>query len=278
MKRKEPLLDLCLKKLCANLAPGQPLDELQQVLAPMYLLHRYQVEAAAKLIGGVNYRYVVNGEPVVNEPVSATEQRRALAALLVTLNNQFLALPTELEKLLVPKAYGSATSREDFPTRMGLFTDPLTMAETSANHTLNFMLNPQRLNRLSWQFESQNAHLAPFELAQQLIDNSQRNLAENNNQISQRVAYLTAYHLSQSMLSESTAPEVKSQLEWALIQWHEQLTNAASANEGGNESTEEAYALSAFPSYLARRIEHFLANGEWPDAFTPAQMPPGSPI
>src|SRR5205814_103934 len=36
-----------------NLAAGQPLALLQEVLVPVYLWHRYQVTAAAKTIGGL---------------------------------------------------------------------------------------------------------------------------------------------------------------------------------------------------------------------------------
>lgn len=249
-----------------NLAPGRPLDELQQVLAPMYLLHRYQVEAAVKLVGGVDYRYVVNGEPIINEAVSADEQQQAIAALMNTLNTDFLQLPTTIENLLVPKAYGSYDSREDFPTRMGLFSDPITMAETSANHTLSLLLNSQRLNRLNWQFErGGNKHTSPRALAQKLIENASNNIkTHNNSQISQRVAYLTAYHLAASMLNSATAPEVRSQFEWALHNWKAALEN----------ESEDAY----FAHYLMRRLAHVLEHQEWLDSFSPAQMPPGSPI
>lgn len=252
-----------------NLAPGRPLDELQQVLAPMYLLHRYQVEAAVKLVAGVNYRYILNGEPIVNEAVSAEEQKQALNALISTLNTGFLTLPPNVEKLLVPKAYGSYDSREDFPTRMGLFNDPITMAETSANHTLSLLLNAQRLNRLNWQFQREGSqHLSPRALAQQLIANADENIAtDNNGQISQRIAYLTAYHLSRSMLNTATAPEVQSQLEWALTNWKTALDAKAT-------NTEDAY----FAQYLARRLAYVLEHHEWMDSFSPAQMPPGSPI
>src|SRR5215204_460186 len=36
-----------------NIAPGQPLALLNEVLVPLYLHHRYQLEATSKLIGGV---------------------------------------------------------------------------------------------------------------------------------------------------------------------------------------------------------------------------------
>ncbi|WP_231915281.1 zinc-dependent metalloprotease [Lewinella sp. 4G2] len=44
-----------------NLAPGQPVSELEKVLTPVYLMHRYQVEAVAKKIAGYHYQYETVG-------------------------------------------------------------------------------------------------------------------------------------------------------------------------------------------------------------------------
>src|SRR5256885_10033926 len=53
-----------------NLAVGEPLSSLEEKLVPLYLHHRYQLEAAAKSIGGVDYTYAVkeNGA-VIPQPV-----------------------------------------------------------------------------------------------------------------------------------------------------------------------------------------------------------------
>ena len=42
-----------------SIAPNTPLSELEQALVPIYNFHRYQVEATAKLIAGVDYAYEV---------------------------------------------------------------------------------------------------------------------------------------------------------------------------------------------------------------------------
>ncbi len=41
---------------------GQPLSRLVEVFSPLYLYHRYQLTAAVKLIGGVDYAYAVRGD------------------------------------------------------------------------------------------------------------------------------------------------------------------------------------------------------------------------
>ena len=53
----------------------------------MYLFHRYQLEAASKLVGGLNYIYAVRGDnATVADIVRARQpQRRALDAILKTI-------------------------------------------------------------------------------------------------------------------------------------------------------------------------------------------------
>ena len=45
-----------------NIPEGAPLATLEEVLVPIYMYHRYQVEAAAKVIGGLRYTYAVHGD------------------------------------------------------------------------------------------------------------------------------------------------------------------------------------------------------------------------
>ena len=65
---------------------GTPMAQLEETLVPLYLLHRYQTEAAIKEIGGLDYRYNLRGDGQPGpEIVSAAEQKKALAAVLKTL-------------------------------------------------------------------------------------------------------------------------------------------------------------------------------------------------
>ena len=51
-------------------------------LLPVYLLHRYQTEAAAKVLGGLFYTYALRGDgQKITERIPGAEQRRALDAL-----------------------------------------------------------------------------------------------------------------------------------------------------------------------------------------------------
>lgn len=251
-----------------NLADGQTLDQLEPILVPMYLLHRFQTEATVKLIGGMHYRYYVKGEGDSNyRPVEAKRQNAALNVLLRTLETDFLQLPPQIQQLLVPKAYGSVDSREDFQSRMGLIRDPITIAEASAQHSLQLMLHPERLNRLRWQHQQDSAIPSPRMLAMKLSEATLQPLRSHNDAVSQRVAYLALHQLAMASRHSNTAPEVRAQLE---AQLH---ADAAWLQRHGRRSAD-----ADFSHYLATRLEHFLAEGEWLDDFTPVSMPPGSPI
>ena len=45
-----------------NIREGTPLSTLEDVLVPIYLLHRYQTEAVSKLVAGVDYRFALRGD------------------------------------------------------------------------------------------------------------------------------------------------------------------------------------------------------------------------
>lgn len=133
----------------ANLRTGAPLATLEDALVPLYLLHRYQVEAAAKLIGGVDYTFALRGDgQVATRPVAPAEQRRALAAVLATLTPQALALPDALAAMIPPRPPSWPRGREHFKIRTGPAFDALAPAEAAAKHTLQFLFAPERAARL----------------------------------------------------------------------------------------------------------------------------------
>ncbi|MEI8641393.1 zinc-dependent metalloprotease [Pseudoalteromonas sp. Hal099] len=70
-----------------NIKTGDALSQLEEKLVPLYLFHRYQVEAAVKLIAGVNYEYETrNNSPAKGAQVVAkAQQQAALSAVLTTL-------------------------------------------------------------------------------------------------------------------------------------------------------------------------------------------------
>jgi hypothetical protein len=128
---------------------GTPMSQLADVLVPLYLMHRYQTEATAKEIGGLDYRYALRGDgQEVTAIVPAADQRKALTAVLRTLTPETLALPEPLLRLLPPVAPGYARTRESFAAFTGLAFDPVAAAESAADLTLALLFDPQRASRL----------------------------------------------------------------------------------------------------------------------------------
>lgn len=135
-----------------SIPQGRVMADLEHVLVPLYLAHRYQVEAVSKIIGGVRYTYAVRGDgQQTNEPVQETEQQRAFGAMLETLRPEFLALPENIIHLIPPQPNGFSRDRELFKSNTGGLFDPLAAASSSAELTLRMLLMPERLNRLSEQ-------------------------------------------------------------------------------------------------------------------------------
>src|SRR6185369_6131789 len=132
-----------------NIREGAPMATIEDVLVPIYMYHRYQVEAATKLIGGQDYTFSLKGKGDRNpQIVSPEEQRRALAVVLDTIKPEALAVPESLLRLIPPRPAGYQRTREDFRIRTQPVFDALAPAEAVADHVSGFLLNPERAARL----------------------------------------------------------------------------------------------------------------------------------
>jgi hypothetical protein len=128
---------------------GQPLAQLEDTFVPLYLLHRYQTEAAAKVLGGLDYRYAVRGDgQVITALIPGAEQKKALAALLKTLSPEALTIPEELLKLFPPRPPAYPRTRESFAAHTGLAFDAMGAVERSAELTASLLFEPSRASRL----------------------------------------------------------------------------------------------------------------------------------
>ncbi len=149
---------------------GTPLAELERVLVPLYLAHRYQVEATAKIIGGVHYTYAVKGDgsPAL-KAVDDAQQRDALAALLLTLDPATLLLPDRILALIPPQPPMYARDRELFKTYTGNVFDVVAAAQSAAAHTIDLVLQPERLARMLMQRAQDPARLSAHDLIDQVL-------------------------------------------------------------------------------------------------------------
>jgi hypothetical protein len=136
----------------ANLPEGRPLAQLEEVLVPLYLYHRYQVEAAVKLIGGVDYSYAVRGDARrLPEAVPGESQRAAIDALLQAVTPEALRLPANIRTQLPPRPPGYVPHRELFDGHTGLVFDPYAPAEVASGMVFDLLANAERAARLAYQ-------------------------------------------------------------------------------------------------------------------------------
>ena len=128
------------------LPTGEPLAQLRRAFVPIWLIDRYQIEAAAKSVGGVNFPYVVNGENAAAQVVPGLAQWAALYALLDTLSPAELTVPARLNPLLSTGFGGNSDRQTDIeiiPTAGGPVFDPLKATEVGAVQTLDALARPR---------------------------------------------------------------------------------------------------------------------------------------
>ncbi len=132
-----------------SIPAGRPMSTLDETLVPLFFLHRYQTEAAAKVLGGLTYTYALRGDgQLVTAIVPPEEQRRALTALLQTVSPETLTVPERILKLIPPHPPAYDRTRESFPSETGLTFDPVAAAQAAANLTGSLLFNPARDARL----------------------------------------------------------------------------------------------------------------------------------
>jgi len=153
-----------------NIRLQRPMATLEEVLVPMYLLHRYQIRAAAKLIGGQYFNYGLRGDgQAATRVVTATRQREAIQALIDLLDPSLLRLPQELVDLIPPRPPGFAKSRETFPNTTGNTFDPIGPARSAVSLTLDALLDPVRAARMAVQNATDSQLPAFTELCESLL-------------------------------------------------------------------------------------------------------------
>ena len=127
---------------------GEPMSTLENVLLPLYMHHRFQLNSASQSIGGANYLYAVRGDGQIPFTIiEGEEQRDALETVLSTLDVDFLALPQNILELIPAPAY-RYNQGEQFPDHTGLVFDALGAAEGSASLSVKQILHPARMARL----------------------------------------------------------------------------------------------------------------------------------
>lgn len=256
-----------------NLKPNAPMAQLEEVLVPMYFFHRYQVQAAAKVIGGLNYRYALrgDGQPIA-EMVSPQDQIKAIEAVLKTVDPAVLALPESVIKLIPPRPLGYSRHREVIKIRTGLTFDPLSAVESAADLSFSLLLHPERAARL-FEYHSRDARLPSLEsVMDKAISYTFKAATKPGYQGAVQITVNNV--LLTNMLSLAANDEASTQVK-AIA--HLEIDKLKTwLNSKVRSTSDEDW--KAHYNYALTLIDRFEKN---PDDFkneTPLEAPPGQPI
>ncbi len=256
----------------AAIRRDMPLATMEEVFVPLYLHHRFQVDAAASALGGMHYIYAMRGDgrkPV--EAVSADEQYSALDALMKTISPTELAIPENIIDKLPPRPAGFGRHRELFPRYTGLMFDPISPAVVAADHTVAMLLRTDRAARLVAQHAVNQSMPGLNNVLNELVAASFGITPANSYEaeIGRAIERVVVDRITR-LAGSATMPQVRAVASLHLEQLVERLAGEAVSNSYENE---------AHNSLLTRDITRFLERpaetfGQ-PD--TPPE-PPGAPI
>jgi len=251
---------------------GESLATLEEVLVPVFLFHRYQIEAAASVLGGLMYNHTVRGgAQKAPEMVPAAEQRRALKSLLGTITAENLEIPQKVLDLMPPRAPGIGQTRELFPGYTGIVFDPLAAAETLAGITVGSLLHPERAARLV-QHHARFSELPGLgEVIDELLESTWKSDPGSGYraELHRTADCVVLFKLMELAASEKSSPQVQAVARLKLQQlrdWLEQRISAA-------EEDQKAHFL-----FGSQEIVLFQRNPERIRHAAPTPPPPGAPI
>jgi hypothetical protein len=238
----------------SNIARNAPLSDLEITLVPLFLHHRYQLEAAAKSVGGVNFTY----DRTPPRAVPAKQQRDALKAILETLQPSFLTIPQRIVNLIPPPAYATGDANTElFPRRTDPTFDPIAAATTAADLAVSALLDPARSARLAQQDD-----FTMRDVTDALID-----VAAREGRITRATRTLIFVRLAELAANRDADPQVRAEASDALRRLSSRLTAVA----GTAENAHRTMTRDDIKRFLERPAE------AWQPPKLPA-IPPGPPI
>jgi len=249
----------------ANIPDGTPMTKLHDVLVPIYLFHRYQLEGTVKLIGGLDYTYKIKGD---NQPtpeiVDKITQEIALAEMLKAIDPEVLALPENVLELIPTRPPGMPSTRELFRGNTGPAMDALGIAQTAANVPLSLILNPARANRLV-EYHARENNLSLEKVIDEIIEHTWEARYGNDyhDAIQKVVNHLVVVNLIRLHASDQTNPLTKAIVFGKLNDLMEVL----------EEQDNDVVAQQA-----AMMIDSYLDDPEEFEVPGTLSAPPGSPI
>lgn len=252
---------------------GRPLATIEEALVPIYLLHRYQIQAVGKLIGGLYFHYNMRGDgQAPPRAVSAGKQLAAIETLIDAIETEQLKLPQTIIDTIAPRPPGQPLDRESFNRNTGISFDWLAPAASAINLTLDVLLNPKRAARMN-NFHASDAELPGF------------------NTLLKALTRASWYQKQQDGVEGSIQRIKADQLLYAL------MALAGDVESTGQVRAQALFSIQTFNQWL-EDPRHTRSNDDWlshqaklkreiglwlddPSGFVPqnpSKVPPGSPI
>ena len=257
----------------ANIREGEPLATIEDRLVPIYMLHRYQAEAASKLVGGMDYTFALRGDgEVATQIVAPAEQRRALAAVLETVKPEALVLPEPLLKTIPPRPPMYPRDREMFKIHTSPAFDSVAPAEAAAQQVLQFLFNPERAARLE-EFHARDAANPGLEEVLDAVVNATWKAPHESGyegEVHNAVDDVVLYELLVLAANDKASWEVRAT---ALLKVQElkNYLNAPASARGPMQ-------YPAHVLFATRMIEQFEKDPKKADLGAPVEAPDGPPI
>ena len=256
-----------------NIRPGAPLATIEDALVPTFLLHRYQVEAASKWVGGMDYTFALRGDgEVPTKIVAPAEQRRALDAVLLTLSPSALSLPEPLLAMIPPRPPDYERGREHFKTHTSPAFDALAPAEAAARHTLQFLFNPERAARLVEFHARDAANPGLAEVLGTILARTWQAPRPSGypGEIARVVDSVVLYDLLELATNERATSQVRALASAEVNRLKAWLTTAQASASDPEQKAHLAYA--------AMQIEQFQRDAKNLNLVAPSEPPDGPPI
>jgi hypothetical protein len=259
----------------AVIRKDQPMATMEEALVPLYMYHRYSVEAAASAVGGLDYIYAMRGDGRVPvKPVPAATQRAALEALAATLKPFELAVPQHAIDKIPPRPSGYARHRELFARYTGDGFDPISPASIAADVTIGFTLQPDRAARMVAQHAIDPSFPGLDEVIARLVAATFEAPAADPYQ--QEIRRATSRALVERLMwlaGGAPMPQVRAVATGALaaIQSRGTPQNAGRSEEGADDRAAQMLFAADIKRFLERPAESIKSPVTY-------DAPPGAPI
>jgi len=221
----------------------------------------------------MDYTFALRGDGEIPTTIVApAEQRRALRAVLETVEPSALGLPEPLLRMIPPRPPEYERGREHFRIHTSPAFDALAPAEAAAQHTLEFLFNPERAARLVEFHAREAANPGLPEVLDRILAATWKapHPAGYHGEIARVVDDVVLYDLLSLASNDRATQEVRAVASFEAEQLKEWLRGAKTAAADLGQR--------AHLTYAATQIEQFQKDPKKLPLPAPSEPPDGPPI